>query len=162
SAGRRARRLIGVACSPRRGVDSARGHKHDASPRRLTAIGIGVIEGSTFNPPPSRIVMTGSGGCDRAGPGAPDSLLAPAPPSPPPPPPRPLRAPPLRVGVAFLLSGPGRLGPGAPGWAAPAYRAPPKPVKPPPRAFPLAAPPPRQYLRWLGGALVGDFGLDFR
>jgi peptide/nickel transport system permease protein len=69
---------------------------------------------------------------------------------------------PLLLGMSLLVFGLMRLVPGDPAVVVLGYKATPEAVRALRDAFRLDDPLPRQYLSWLGGVLVGDFGLDFR
>ncbi len=73
-----------------------------------------------------------------------------------------LLVPPLLVGMSVLVFALMRLVPGDPATVVLGYKATPESVKALRQAFHLDEPIPRQYVRWLGAALVGDFGHDFR
>ena len=73
-----------------------------------------------------------------------------------------LLVPPLLVGMSVLVFALMRLVPGDPATVVLGYKATPESVKALRQAFHLDESIPRQYVRWLGGALVGDFGHDFR
>jgi peptide/nickel transport system permease protein len=69
---------------------------------------------------------------------------------------------PMLFGMSLLVFGLMRLVPGDPAVIVLGYKATPETVRALRQTFHLDAPLPEQYLRWLGGALRGDFGLDFR
>jgi peptide/nickel transport system permease protein len=69
---------------------------------------------------------------------------------------------PLLLGMSVLVFGLMRLVPGDPAVVVLGYKATPEGVKALREAFHLDEPVLQQYLRWLGGAARGDFGLDFR
>ena len=69
---------------------------------------------------------------------------------------------PLLLGMSLLVFGLMRLVPGDPAIAVLGYKATPEGVRALREAFHLDEPVLQQYLRWLGGAARGDFGLDFR
>jgi len=73
-----------------------------------------------------------------------------------------LLVPPLLVGMSLLVFVLVRLVPGDPALVVLGYKGTPESVAALRQAFHLDEPVARQYLRWFGGALVGDFGLDFR
>ena len=73
-----------------------------------------------------------------------------------------LLVPPLLVGMSLLVFVLVRLVPGDPALVVLGYKATPESVAALRQAFHLDESVAHQYLRWLGGALVGDFGLDFR
>src|SRR5687768_18466602 len=73
-----------------------------------------------------------------------------------------LLAGPLLVGMSLLVFALMRLVPGDPAVVVLGYKATPEGVKALREAFHLDEPVLQQYLRWLGGAVRGDFGLDFR
>src|ERR1051326_7605242 len=64
--------------------------------------------------------------------------------------------------VSGLVFGLRRLVPGDPAVVVLGYKATPDSVRALREAFHLDEPVVQQYLRWLGGVLRGDFGLDFR
>ena len=68
----------------------------------------------------------------------------------------------MLFGMSVLVFGLMRLVPGDPAVVVLGYKATPEAVRALREAFHLDEPLPQQYLRWLGGALRGDFGLDFR
>jgi peptide/nickel transport system permease protein len=69
---------------------------------------------------------------------------------------------PMLFGMSLLIFGLMRLVPGDPAVIVLGYKATPETVRALRETFHLDAPLAEQYLRWLGGALRGDFGLDFR
>jgi peptide/nickel transport system permease protein len=69
---------------------------------------------------------------------------------------------PLLLGMSVLVFGLMRLVPGDPAVVVLGYKATPEGIRAFREEFHLDEPVPQQYLRWLGGALRGDFGLDFR
>ncbi len=69
---------------------------------------------------------------------------------------------PLLVGMSVLVFGLMRLVPGDPAVVVLGYKATPDSVRALREAFHLDEPVVQQYLRWLGGVVRGDFGLDFR
>ena len=69
---------------------------------------------------------------------------------------------PMLFGMSLLVFGLMRLVPGDPAVIVLGYKATPETVRKLRETFHLDAPLAEQYLRWLGGALRGDFGLDFR
>ncbi|HSF03054.1 MAG TPA: ABC transporter permease, partial [Solirubrobacterales bacterium] len=69
---------------------------------------------------------------------------------------------PMLFGMSLLIFGLMRLVPGDPAVIVLGYKATPETVRKLRETFHLDAPLAEQYLRWLGGALRGDFGLDFR
>ena len=69
---------------------------------------------------------------------------------------------PMLFGMSLLVFGLMRLVPGDPAAIVLGYKATPETIRALRQTFHLDAPLPEQYLRWLGGALRGDFGLDFR
>ena len=73
-----------------------------------------------------------------------------------------LLVPPMLLGMSLLVFGLMRLVPGDPALIVLGYKATPDGVRALRQAFHLDEPVSRQYARWLGGALVGDFGVDFR
>jgi len=73
-----------------------------------------------------------------------------------------LLAVPLLFGMSLLVFGLMRLVPGDPAVVVLGYKATPEGVKALREAFHLDEPVPAQYVRWLGGVVRGDFGLDFR
>jgi peptide/nickel transport system permease protein len=73
-----------------------------------------------------------------------------------------LLAVPLLFGMSLLVFGLMRLVPGDPAVVVLGYKATPEGVRALREAFHLDEPIVQQYLRWLGGAARGDFGLDFR
>jgi len=68
----------------------------------------------------------------------------------------------MLFGMSLLVFGLMRLVPGDPAAIVLGYKATPEAIRALRQTFHLDAPLPEQYLRWLGGALRGDFGLDFR
>jgi peptide/nickel transport system permease protein len=73
-----------------------------------------------------------------------------------------LLAVPLLFGMSVLIFALMRSVPGDPAVVVLGYKATPEAVRALREAFHLDEPLTEQYLRWLGGALRGDFGLDFR
>ena len=73
-----------------------------------------------------------------------------------------LLAVPLLLGMSLLIFGLMRLVPGDPAVIVLGYKATPEGVRALREEFHLDKPLVQQYLRWLGGAARGDFGLDFR
>ena len=73
-----------------------------------------------------------------------------------------LLAVPLLLGMSVLVFGLMRIIPGDPAVTVLGYKATPDAVRALRAAFHLDEPIPRQYLRWLGGLVHGDFGIDFR
>ena len=69
---------------------------------------------------------------------------------------------PLLFGMSLLVFGLMRLVPGDPAVVVLGYKATPESVRALREAFHLDEPVVQQYLRWLGGVVRGDFGLDFR
>ena len=69
---------------------------------------------------------------------------------------------PMLFGMSLLVFGLMRLVPGDPAAIVLGYKATPETIRALRQTFHLDAPLLEQYLRWLGGALRGDFGLDFR
>lgn len=69
---------------------------------------------------------------------------------------------PLLLGMSVLVFALMRLVPGDPAVAVLGYKATPEGVRALRETFHLDEPVPRQYLRWLGGVVRGDFGVDFR
>jgi peptide/nickel transport system permease protein len=69
---------------------------------------------------------------------------------------------PLLLGMSVLVFVLMRLVPGDPAVAVLGYKATPEGVRALRETFHLDEPVPRQYLRWLGGVVRGDFGVDFR
>src|SRR5262245_11631084 len=69
---------------------------------------------------------------------------------------------PLLLGMSVLVFGLMRLVPGDPAVVVLGYKATPDAVRALRETFHLDEPLPSQYLRWVGGALRGDLGLDFR
>jgi peptide/nickel transport system permease protein len=69
---------------------------------------------------------------------------------------------PLLLGMSVLVFGLMRLVPGDPAVVVLGYKATPEGVKALREAFHLDEPVVQQYLRWVGAAARGDFGLDFR
>lgn len=69
---------------------------------------------------------------------------------------------PLLLGMSVLVFGLMRLVPGDPAVVVLGYKATPEGVKALREAFHLDEPVLQQYLRWVGAAARGDFGLDFR
>ena len=69
---------------------------------------------------------------------------------------------PLLFGMSVLVFGLMRLVPGDPAVVVLGYKATPEAVRALREAFHLDEPLPQQYVRWLGGVVRGDFGLDFR
>jgi len=69
---------------------------------------------------------------------------------------------PLLFGMSLLVFALMRLVPGDPAVVVLGYKATPDSVRALREAFHLDEPVPQQYLRWLGGVVRGDFGLDFR
>ena len=73
-----------------------------------------------------------------------------------------LLAVPLLLGMSVVVFALMRLVPGDPAVIVLGYKATPDAVQALREAFHLDEPLPSQYLRWLGGVVRGDFGLDFR
>src|SRR5215471_12124191 len=73
-----------------------------------------------------------------------------------------LLAVPLLLGMSVLVFGLMRIIPGDPAVTVLGYKATPEAVRALRAAFHLDEPLPQQYLRWLGGLVHGDFGIDFR
>jgi peptide/nickel transport system permease protein len=73
-----------------------------------------------------------------------------------------LLAVPLLLGMSVLVFGLMRIIPGDPAVTVLGYKATPDAVRALRAAFHLDEPPLQQYLRWLGGIVHGDFGIDFR
>jgi len=73
-----------------------------------------------------------------------------------------LLAVPLLLGMSALVIGLMRVIPGDPAVTVLGYKATPEAVRALRQAFHLDDPLPTQYLRWLGGLVRGDFGVDFR
>jgi peptide/nickel transport system permease protein len=69
---------------------------------------------------------------------------------------------PMLFGMSLLVFGLMRVVPGDPAVTVLGYKATPDSVRALREAFHLDEPLPAQYLRWFGGVLRGDFGLDFR
>ena len=69
---------------------------------------------------------------------------------------------PMLLGMSVLVFGLMRLVPGDPAVAVLGFKATPETIRALREAFHLDDPLPEQYLRWLWGALRGDFGVDFR
>src|SRR2546422_380331 len=69
---------------------------------------------------------------------------------------------PLLLGMSLLVFGLMRVIPGDPAVVVLGYKATPESVRALRETFHLDEPLPRQYLRWLGGVLRGDFGIDYR
>src|SRR5881396_1229224 len=69
---------------------------------------------------------------------------------------------PLLLGMSLLVFGLMRVIPGDPAVVVLGYKATPESVRALRETFHLDEPVPRQYLRWLGGVLRGDFGIDYR
>lgn len=69
---------------------------------------------------------------------------------------------PLLLGMSVLVFVLMRLVPGDPAVVVLGYKATPEGIRALREAFHLDEPVVQQYLRWLGGAARGDFGLDFR
>jgi peptide/nickel transport system permease protein len=69
---------------------------------------------------------------------------------------------PLLFGMSLLVFGLMRLVPGDPAVVVLGFKATPDGVRALRAAFHLDEPLPVQYVRWLGGVVRGDFGLDFR
>jgi peptide/nickel transport system permease protein len=73
-----------------------------------------------------------------------------------------LLAVPLLLGMSVLVFGLMRLVPGDPAVVVLGYKATPEGVRALREAFHLDEPLVQQYVRWVAGAVRGDFGLDFR
>ena len=73
-----------------------------------------------------------------------------------------LLAVPLLLGMSVLVFGLMRIIPGDPAVTVLGYKATPDAVRALRQAFHLDEPMLTQYLRWLGGLVRGDFGIDFR
>ena len=69
---------------------------------------------------------------------------------------------PLLLGMSLLVFGLMRVIPGDPAVTVLGYKATPDSVRALRREFHLDEPLPTQYLRWLGGLVRGNFGVDFR
>ena len=69
---------------------------------------------------------------------------------------------PLLLGMSVLVFGLMRVIPGDPAVTVLGYKATPDAVRALRQAFHLDEPLPAQYVRWLGGLVRGDFGVDFR
>jgi peptide/nickel transport system permease protein len=69
---------------------------------------------------------------------------------------------PLLLGMSVLIFALMRLVPGDPAVAVLGYKATPEGIAALRQAFHLDEPVPQQYLRWLGAAVRGDLGYDFR
>ena len=69
---------------------------------------------------------------------------------------------PLLLGMSLLVFGLMRVIPGDPAVVVLGYKATPESVRALRETFHLDEPLPQQYLRWLGGVLRGDFGIDYR
>src|SRR5215510_9893195 len=69
---------------------------------------------------------------------------------------------PLLIGMSLLVFGLMRVIPGDPAVTVLGYKATPDSVRALRREFHLDEPLPTQYLRWLGGLVRGNFGVDFR
>lgn len=69
---------------------------------------------------------------------------------------------PMLLGMSVLVFGLMRLVPGDPALIVLGYKATPEGIRALRETFHLDDPLPEQYLRWLWGALRGDFGIDYR
>src|SRR3989442_4664885 len=69
---------------------------------------------------------------------------------------------PLLLGMSVLVFGRMRVTPGDPAVVVLGYKATPESIHAMRESFHLDEPLPQQYVRWLGGVLHGDFGIDFR
>ena len=69
---------------------------------------------------------------------------------------------PLLLGMSLLVFGLMRVIPGDPAVVVLGYKATPESMRALRETFHLDEPLPQQYLRWLGGVLRGDFGIDYR
>jgi peptide/nickel transport system permease protein len=69
---------------------------------------------------------------------------------------------PLLLGMSLLVFGLMRVIPGDPAVVVLGYKATPESIRALRETFHLDEPLPQQYLRWLGGVLCGDFGIDYR
>jgi len=69
---------------------------------------------------------------------------------------------PMLFGMSLLVFGLMRVVPGDPAVTVLGYKATPESVRALREAFHLDEPLPAQYLRWFGGVLRGEFGVDFR
>jgi peptide/nickel transport system permease protein len=69
---------------------------------------------------------------------------------------------PMLLGMSVLVFALMRVVPGDPAVVVLGFKATPESVRAMREAFHLDEPLPQQYLRWLGGAVRGDFGIDFR
>jgi len=69
---------------------------------------------------------------------------------------------PLLLGMSLLVFGLMRVIPGDPAVVVLGYKATPESIRALRETFHLDEPLPQQYLRWLGGVLRGDFGIDYR
>jgi peptide/nickel transport system permease protein len=69
---------------------------------------------------------------------------------------------PLLLGMSVLVFALMRVVPGDPAVVVLGFKATPESVRALREAFHLDEPLPQQYLRWLGGVVRGDFGIDFR
>src|SRR5437867_11738073 len=69
---------------------------------------------------------------------------------------------PLLLGMSVLVFWLMRFVPGDPAVVVLGYKATPEGVRALRETFHLDEPLPQQYLRWLGGVLRGDFGIDYR
>src|SRR2546426_9864084 len=69
---------------------------------------------------------------------------------------------PLLLGMSVLVFGLMRVIPGDPAVVVLGYKATPESIHAMRESFHLDEPLPQQYVRWLGGVLHGDFGIDFR
>jgi peptide/nickel transport system permease protein len=69
---------------------------------------------------------------------------------------------PLLLGMSVLVFALMRVVPGDPAVVVLGFKATPETVRALREAFHLDQPLPQQYLRWLGGIVRGDFGIDFR
>src|SRR2546422_7528052 len=69
---------------------------------------------------------------------------------------------PLLLAWSLRLSGLMRVTPGDPAVVVLGYKATPESIHAMRESFHLDEPLPQQYVRWLGGVLHGDFGIDFR
>jgi peptide/nickel transport system permease protein len=69
---------------------------------------------------------------------------------------------PMLLGMSVLVFALMRVVPGDPAVVVLGFKATPESVRAMRETFHLDEPLPQQYLRWLGGAVRGDFGIDFR